>query len=228
MDRLLNHLNRLTIRQLFILPLAILFISAQALATAQAPLSSNHQDQLTKLLSKLLPKTCYSAGGFDQALTITAVPKPIKSSGIFVFSCERGLIWSTEAPSKSTLIYPLNKKGIIIDAQGNRQLLDGRAQRELGKLLNNLMGGNMDYIQNHFSLNNADGLMLTPLKKRMQKFITNISLAKASNTTKITMTQPQQLTVIDIFNINDYDSMELSECKKMLPNRTATCEQLYQ
>jgi len=42
------------------------------------------------------------------------------------------------------------------------------------------------------------------------------------------MTQPQQLTVIDIFNINDYDSMELSECKKMLPNRTVTCEQLYQ
>ena len=228
MHRLLITLSRLIVRLLFILSLAVTISMTQALANTQIQPSIKQEDQLTELMSKLLPKTCYSAGEFDQALTISSVPKSIKSSGIFVYSCQNGLIWSTEKPSRSTLIYPLNKKGIIIDSQGNKQLINGRAQRELGKLLNNLMGGNMHYIQNHFSLKEKDGLLLTPLKKRMQKFITNISLAKAFNSTKITMTQPQQLIVIDVFNVNDFNAMGLSECKKMLPNRIATCEQLFQ
>src|SRR5690606_40113695 len=101
-------------------------------------------------LQRFFPQDCHHHGLFTQQKTLTALAQPLTSEGRFAFSCKAGLIWHSDNPLRETLVYPLKAKPWGLDAEGQRQGLDGPVHKQLGNLLNRLIGGDLTYLERHF------------------------------------------------------------------------------
>lgn len=190
-------------------------------------------------LSSYLPEGCYHAGEYQQHKTLAGMDKPLITDGSFAFNCNQGLIWHTQSPITETIIYKAQGDHVIMHADGSTQVLDSRAQRALGKILNNLIGGNSDYLQQTFSTldknsvgkdntEKENSVELTPKNKQMQKFLHSLSITPQADSVKITLQLAEQETIaIRIFARRSFTSLEQAQCELLPKLPPQACKILF-
>jgi hypothetical protein len=189
----------------------------------------------TTTLSNYLPEGCYHAGEYQQHKTLAGMDKPLITDGSFVFNCNQGLIWHTQSPITETIIYKAQGDHFMVRADGSTQVLDSRAQRAMGKILNNLIGGNSDYLQQTFSIvekessiEKEDSVELTPKNKQMQKFLHSLSITPQTDSVKITLQLAEQETiVIRIFARRSFTTLEQTQCEQLPKLPPQACKILF-
>ena len=146
-----------------------------------------HADSVAQLLKNVLPASCNFSSDFVQNKTISAIPKPISSSGQLLFSCNHGLIWQTQQPITDILIY--NHRNIQLKSiDGSRYLtLNDIRHQQIAKLLISLMQADTetllaDFIVEDLSQVPATSLSLTPKNAMAKKSIDTIVLTKDPQT----------------------------------------------
>lgn len=186
-------------------------------------------------LSSYLPQGCYHAGEYQQHRTLAGMDKPLITDGSFAFNCNQGLIWHTQSPITETIIYKAQGDHVIVQADGSSQILDSRAQRALGKILNNLIGGNSDYLQQTFSIVEKDNsiekessVQLTPKNKQMQKFLRSLTITPQADSVNITLQLAEQETIaIRIFARHSFTNLEQTQCEQIPKLPPPACKILF-
>ena len=178
-------------------------------------------------LTQVLPGGCYHTGQFDQTVVLSEIPESINSSGTFIYSCSKGLVWSTELPTRFSMLYLSNDRPVMIDDKGKEQPIARSVQKEIGKLLNNLIGGNLEYLKNNFSISKTSSTYsLTPKKNRLRKYILYIDISAISDSTKIILAQPKQKYEITIYNTEEFEDPFLIQCEDRYSALQDACERL--
>jgi hypothetical protein len=181
-------------------------------------------------LQDSLPKSCYIAGNFQQHKQLADIPQALKSNGEFIFACDQGLIWHTREPHRETLIYRRDGKHQLILPDTEAERLTGRVHRELGKILNNLIGADIDYLNQHFDDTVTENHhALIPKNKRLRKFINSIGISPASGGTHISIIQQEQETTdITISQTQAFDSISADNCASLFTHQPEACALLFQ
>lgn len=198
-------------------------------------------------LDSYLPQGCYHAGEYQQHKMLAGMDNPLITNGSFAFNCNQGLIWHTQSPIIETIIYKAQGDHVIVRPDGSTQALDSRAQRALGKILNNLIGGNSDYLQQTFSITEKSNsieevssaekesgigkessLVLTPKNKQMQKFLHSLSITPQAESVKITLKLAEQETIaIRIFARQSFSNLEQAQCEQLPKLPPQSCKILF-
>lgn len=138
---------------------------------AETAVNESHNDVLLAKVS-----ACFTSGKFHQTKKLEAIEKPIQSEGMFIFSCEHGLIWHTQSPILETIIYSKTGDHFRITEDKTAERLKGRIHSRLSSLLINLIGNDKKYISKLFETETTkNSLELTPKKRQLKKFIQSIS-----------------------------------------------------
>ncbi|QUN05717.1 outer membrane lipoprotein carrier protein LolA [Shewanella yunxiaonensis] len=97
-----------------------------------------------------------SRGSFQQTRWLRVLKQPLYSSGRFIFAPNEGMLWQQQQPFATTLI--LKQQQLLqIDSQGQlsvQQTSDAPTALAslLPKLMQALLAGNIEYLQQHFAL----------------------------------------------------------------------------
>lgn len=179
-------------------------------------------------LSTLLPKNCYSSGQFTQTRRQRGVAKPLLSYGAFVFSCDKGLIWHTQGPLQETLIYPLEGEVLTI-IDGTTAPLDSRLQARIGKILNQLIGGQTDYIEKQFAVRTmTDKAVLRPKRKPLSKFLKAVVIEKKDGQVNINIeNKNKESNSIAITQQDIKSSINLNRCTDLALVERSACAALF-
>jgi len=180
-------------------------------------------------LSSYLPEGCYHTGQYKQSKTVKDMTKPLVTEGSFAFNCHHGLIWHTQLPIIETVIYKTQGDNLVLKDDLVLPKADNRIYRALGKLLNNLIGGNDDYLQQNFTITEqVESVILTPKNKQMQKFLRKLTISKRENSLNIHLDiADQQTQDIEIFSQRRLDSFEQHQCEQLVDISQAACRLLF-
>jgi len=179
-------------------------------------------------LKNFLPESCYQTGEFKQEKTLPSIEQPLVAQGRFAFSCDKGLVWRTQTPLDETTVYRMDGKIWLISEDAQAQELKSKVHRQMGKLLNQLMGGNQRFLEKMFSIRFADGgVELIPKQSRMKKFLQVIDIAKNEQEVVITMRQADQQTMtISVSNIQNPASLDEQVCREATQTPALVCQKL--
>lgn len=201
--------------------LLLIILSASPLLAVGAP-----------ALQAFLPETCYQVGHYEQQKSLRGVTKRVETQGTFAFACDKGLLWHTSSPLTETLVYQLQGGTHLVRADGTQQKLSGAVQRQLGQMLNKLLGGNTAYVEKNFTITpNDEGIRLTPRSKRMGKFLQRIDITRVNDAINIHLQhQADEYTAIRVHGIRTLPALDLGECIRQLaaePPLGIACQQLF-
>ncbi len=187
----------------------------------------------TNLLDAYLPETCNQTGLYQQQKSIAGLSKQLETSGSFVFACEKGLLWYASAPLNETLVYELQGSTQLIPAAGAPKKISGAVQKQLGKMLNHLIGGDHRYIEKTFSVAQTDtGVRLTPRNKRMEKFLRSIDITRTDGAVSLYMQhQGEEFTAIKVYQLQALASASFEQCQQLAPEAAPSfaiaCQHLF-
>lgn len=185
------------------------------------------EDNIEDQLETFLPQSCFLSGKFQQEKIIVDLGEPLVSSGRFIFSCENGLIWSSSEPFSETAIYKAKGKHLKILPDGSSEVLSGRMHRELGNILNNLIGAKVDRLRKTFKISSSEEyVILEPKSKRLRKFMASIRMSLLDEGVNILMASKSESTSILISNATGLSKLNLSECNHLFPSPALACEWL--
>ncbi len=170
-------IKRSIYRALFILTLGGVAFCASAL----------EPQDLARHLANDLPV----AGEFTQAKTLQGFPKPVKSSGVFVFWNGRGLLWETKKPFPNKMI--VSQSGLSRESRFEKQTLtvnDNPHIESINRLLMSLMAGDMTTLSHVFEVKLTGSLKswqlsLIPKDAGLKKLFSMIVLAGGRYTEKL-------------------------------------------
>ncbi|UUA72048.1 hypothetical protein [Cellvibrio sp. QJXJ] len=190
-------------------------IANSAMADGRA---ANAQVNPAELLKHYLPESCYQTGLYKQQKSIAGINKLLETEGSFAYACDKGLLWHTAAPLQETLVYQLQGTTHLVRADGSSQKLSGAVQRQLGQMLNHLLGGNSAYLEKTFAIVASDtGIQLTPRKKRMEKFLRHIHITRSSDAVTIRLQhQGDEYTAIRVYELQPLPSLNADQCVQLL------------
>lgn len=182
----------------------------------------------TALLQNYLPESCYQTGRYEQQKSLTGLTKLLETQGSFAFACNKGLLWHTAAPLNETLVYRLQGTTQLIKADGSTQKLSGSLQRHLGQMLNHLLGGDSVYLEKTFVIAATEsGIRLTPRKKRMEKFLRAIDIARTDTDVSIRMQhQGEEYTAIRVYELQLLPALTANQCTQLAGVAAHACQQL--
>ena len=180
-------------------------------------------------LAAFLPSDCFHAGQFQQAKKIKGMSAPLITLGAYIFDCQQGLIWQTNDPIVESIIYPIANIPLMIKAGDKIEVLDGKVHKTLGKILNNLIGGDTSFIDKNFSIaSNDSGFLLTPKSRRLRKFIRNISMLQNESAVTITIAHSdEESTQIQLFGKRTLQKIDSSRCATLALAPISACAALY-
>ena len=110
-------------------------------------------DSLAKdsLAQNLNNKHCSFAGDFAQSKHLAGLSEPLNSTGAFYYHCNHGVIWKTTSPAESSLVFAKSGAAHRVE-NGQVTKLGARQGRVLGKLLNDLIGGDIVSLEKQFEI----------------------------------------------------------------------------
>jgi hypothetical protein len=183
----------------------------------------------TVLLANYLPSGCYHSGQYRQEKVIAGLDQALVTQGVFIYSCDEGLIWHTESPVTETTIYKISGNFFVLNETDDLNPLEGRIHQALGTLLNRLVGGDVTYLQRQFTVaTEAESLRLVPKQKRLRKFIRAILIYPQDEQVKITIEHaPGEFTRIEISDRKTYPALDVALCKSLLPTKAIACGALF-
>ena len=123
---------------------------------------------------------------YKQTKTIPEIEKPFKSSGIFQFEKNKGLIIKQEKPYSQVFVATLEKY-----CQGDKtnSLKDLPHFSDIKSITDHLLSGNLTDLEKIFEItytekNNQWQMNMIPINKEMKNFIQKIALTGNTNTIK--------------------------------------------
>ena len=132
-------------------------------------------------------------GDFTQQKRVQGFRNPLRSSGAFLLSRDKGVVWHTKAPFASTLVLTPDQLAVR-QADGSRQALaggSGRAAALANSLMMALVAGDVAALSRRFKLSEtlrdegAWTLVLVPREPALRKAIARIELSGASHVTAV-------------------------------------------
>ncbi|SEA19787.1 LolA family protein [Paraburkholderia sartisoli] len=148
------------------LTLSMPSLPARAAGAQQAASASD--TQLVQQIAGHLAQAKGIRAQFTQTQTLSAMNRPLVSTGSLVFFRERGVIWQIDTPYKAT--YVITDAGVTqVDANGkpvtaNRQPQGARGVAQVSKMMRAMLGGDLSALYSQFDVK-AEG---TPAQWRMQ------------------------------------------------------------
>src|SRR5688572_2905053 len=67
--------------------------------------------------SALHPDSCLQYAEFSQEKHLSGLPKPLITRGRIVVDCNRGTVWNTDWPIQESIVYQVNGKQWMINAE---------------------------------------------------------------------------------------------------------------
>lgn len=182
-------------QQLILLTTLLLISSASFGAVNQTDFTALFSQQassaeLEQLALQLSPSP-QAKGLFTQYRYLKVLKKPLVSNGNFVFAKQLGIVWQQQSPFSSTLILQAGRL-TQIDSQGQIQVTQAQQSASASQLshlmptlLNALLSGNLQTLQQHFKLsidsansNNPQWqLGLIPIDPMVQKAMPRLVLS---------------------------------------------------
>jgi outer membrane lipoprotein-sorting protein len=143
-------------------------IAAAFIAFPPAVLAASAND--TGLVSQIAAHLAQAKGvraRFTQTQTLSAMKKPLVSTGSLVFFRERGVIWQIDTPYKAT--YVITDTGVSeVNSSGQRANTSSgngvRGVAQVSRMMRAMLGGDLSALYAQFDVH-ADG---TPAQWRMQ------------------------------------------------------------
>ena len=207
----------------------LVFVSLFSLSSLFLSLLLVSSNSHAGALDTYLPQGCYHSGQYQQNKTLKDMTKPLVTEGSFAFNCNYGLIWHTQLPIVETAIYKTQGDYFILAKDTAPKKLDNRIYRALGKLLNNLIGGNNEYLQQNFTIDErVNSVVLTPKNKQMKKFLQTLTISSLDKGIKLHLDVADQETLdIQIFSQKSLESFEQNQCEQLADLQPKSCELLF-
>ncbi|MDB5904645.1 MAG: outer rane lipoprotein carrier protein LolA [Betaproteobacteria bacterium] len=151
---------------------------------------------LLDALSARFSKTPVVISEFTQTRTLSALTRPVKSSGRLVYARDRGVIWQIDKPYRAT--YVIDDEQIVeIDANNNRRAKSTKeapAVGEVGRVFRSIVSGDRKTLIQYFGVT-ASGdaskweLRLTP-KDKVAPFLKSVTVRGGRFIDHIGLTEP--------------------------------------
>jgi outer membrane lipoprotein-sorting protein len=151
---------------------------------------------LLDALSARFSKTPVVSSEFTQTRTLSALTRPVKSSGRLVYARDRGVIWQIDKPYRA--MYVIDDEQIVeIDANNSRRAKSTKeapAVAEVGRVFRSIVSGDRKTLIEYFRVS-ASGepskweLRLTP-KDKVAPFLKNVTVRGGQFIDHISLTEP--------------------------------------
>ncbi|WP_407425176.1 LolA family protein [Treponema sp.] len=154
--------------------------------------NSDFEKVCTKISSQKITK-----GNFNQTKLIKKISREIKSSGTFIICADRGILWNTLKPFKSSMA--ITKSGIIQTApNGKKTFLNSGSNAtfvQFSLLISSLFNGDFDSLNKNFDIEFIDSeeswnMNLTPTDSTVRTFIEVIEMAGDSKINSMVLHEP--------------------------------------
>lgn len=124
-----------------------------------------------------------TTGSFLQTKTVPSLPKPLVSSGTFIFS-ESGIAWNSKKPFVSSLVVTKTQM-IQIGPNGKKNVIDGVSNQifsNIAETLSSLFSGNKTALQKNFNVDFSAhdsrwSMALTPKDASIATFMQHVTLS---------------------------------------------------
>ncbi|HEV7804088.1 MAG TPA: outer membrane lipoprotein carrier protein LolA [Burkholderiales bacterium] len=133
---------------------------------------------------------------FTQTRTLSALTRPVKSSGRLVFARDKGVIWQIEKPYRA--IYVIDEQRIVEIGANNerrvRSVKDAPAVAEVGRVFRSIVSGDRKTLADYFRVT-ATGepahwqLELAP-REKVAPFLKAVSVRGGEFIEQITLQEP--------------------------------------
>ena len=188
------------------------------------------------VLEDWLPQTCQYHGKFQQTRTLDLLPNPLRSSGVFLFDCKAGVIWHTDQPIASSVVYTNQKHHFRISTDNQGKLLKGLVHANMSSMLQALMGGDVSHLTRNFTTQltsnqgttGADDLHLLPVNTSIKRHLQEIRLQKKALSMDILLVNNEtKRTRISTSEISEFKRSGTEECQELFGIDSLACEALY-
>jgi hypothetical protein len=99
---------------------------------------------------------CKYTASFKQERNFDELENPVVSTGRFLFSCNRGLLWEVHIPIPDTRVYTKARLNFRIKRNAEVTQLHNIAESHTANLLLNFLGGNTEALKKDFDLINDE------------------------------------------------------------------------
>lgn len=144
------------------------------------------QTDKPKSLDSILAEDCWFNGVYSQEKTIQGLPTLLKSSGKFLFDCERGVIWLQTEPALAGFVFAKNDADYQVLTSGELEAIDSRYQTIIGRIMLMLFASQGDQIDQLFKVEVANlkplTFELTPKNRRLKKAIRSLFIVQLPTT----------------------------------------------
>jgi outer membrane lipoprotein-sorting protein len=196
--------------------------SAGAFAAASvAPPSASASDvQLVQQITGKLAQAKGVRAQFTQTQTLSAMNRPLVSTGSLVFFRERGVLWQIDTPYKAT--YVITDAGVAeVNAAGQRVNTNApqgaRGVAQVSKMMRAMLGGDLSALYSQFDVK-AEGtpgqwrMQLTPNQPQLAQAIKGLQMEGGDylKTLRITLANGD-VTQIEFANSRAVDELQQSE-----------------
>ncbi|MGF6757229.1 LolA family protein [Paraburkholderia sp. GAS42] len=209
----------LTLRACVCAAMVALALPALA-ATAQQTAPANDTQRVQQIAGQLAQAKGIRAQ-FTQTQTLSAMNKPLVSTGSLVFFRERGVIWQIDTPYKAT--YVITDAGVTqVDANGkpvttHRQPQGARSVAQVSKMMRAMLGGDLSALYSQFDVK-ADGtpaqwhMQLTPNQPQIAQAVKGLQMEGGDylKTLRITLANGD-VTQIEFANSKAVDALQPAE-----------------
>jgi len=176
---------------------------------------------------------CKYTGDFKQERTFEELNKPVVSTGRFLFSCNRGLLWEVRKPIADTRVYSTAQLNFQVKRNASVIQLYGIAETRTAKLLLSFLSGDTEALSKDFDLkplndgNTLGTIILTPKNKSVQARLTQLIVQQESDSVRITIQAPAAGDiVISIDNIESFEQSERIACREFSQQAQPNCSVL--
>jgi outer membrane lipoprotein-sorting protein len=195
-------------------------VGAFAAASVAAPSASAGDTQLVQQITGKLAQAKGVRAQFTQTQTLSAMNRPLVSTGSLVFFRERGVLWQIDTPYKAT--YVITDAGVAeVNAAGQRVNTNApqgaRGVAQVSKMMRAMLGGDLSALYSQFDVK-AEGtpaqwrMQLTPNQPQLAQAIKGLQMEGGDylKTLRITLANGD-VTQIEFANSRVVDELQQSE-----------------
>lgn len=173
-------------------------------------------------VGQLLSQHPCTRGNFVQEKFIPTIKRPLVSSGKFLITADRGIIWQTEKPYPSIMVVGRShvSQGSSLDTITRLDTSSNRLFMEFSQAISAAFSGDVQKIQDSFHVNFSNDsshwtLLLEPREKAVAQLVKSIQLQGDRVLTMVTMTEQTGSTIAYTFSHHSF-SQEPTEYENQL------------
>lgn len=173
-------------------------------------------------------RPCRFTGDFKQERNLEELDSPLVSTGRFLFSCKKGLLWEVRKPIVDSRVYSTKKLNFRVRKNARVTQVKSIAVSRTAKMLLDFLGGDTAALAKDFEwIKDADSperLVLVPKKKSVRKRLTQLVIQQRSDTIRITIQAPDKGDVVIVIkNIAIFEEDEIVACRQFSQQPRTNC-----